>query len=58
MEHAIGTRIIIEVVEDTEDIACEGCIFGNILDCNRLCDGYERTDGKNIIYKEVTDEIQ
>ena len=54
MEHAIGTRITLEVVENKEGI-CKGCFFKERgISCGSVqCDLHERTDRKNIIYKEV-----
>lgn len=59
MEHAIGTRITLpdgrqaEVVEKVW--RCEGCIFKNEVCFNLLCFAEDRTDQKNIIYKEIKD---
>lgn len=59
MEHAIGTRITLEVVED-EKYTCIGCFFYNQRNvCNELgvkCLDEERTDHKNIIYKEIKED--
>lgn len=54
MEHKIGTRITLEVVEH-KTFTCEGCFFKIY---NKSCSCYhclptERADGKNIIYKEI-----
>lgn len=55
MEHAIGTKITLEVVEDN---SCEECFFAPV--CNAVfrvkCNKKERTDHKNIIYKEIKEE--
>ena len=59
-ELKIGERVIItlEVVEEKNYLPCEecffasfgnGCIVKDVLACNFL----ERSDGKNIIFKEV-----
>lgn len=57
MEHAIGTRITLEVVETENATSCDGCFFRGIAgNCMVRCIG--RTDGKNIIYKEVKEEKQ
>lgn len=62
MEHKIGTRITLEVVEidsENEENSCNGCVFDRIIDCIRPigweCGETTRTDHKNIIYKEVKD---
>lgn len=57
MEHAIGTRITLEVVEQKDD-SCKGCFFDDTyrgcFDCEIFdCMAAFRTDHKNIIYKEV-----
>lgn len=70
MEHAIGTRITLkdgrkaEVVEGPKQ-GCGECIFRKIPKCPYvkgvwMCRGLldERTDGKNIIYKEVKEETK
>lgn len=55
MEHKIGTKIILEVLEIKND-KCDGCYFDG-LSCNRpkdwICYSRQRTDHKNIIYKEI-----
>lgn len=60
MEHAIGTKITLEVVEidsENEENPCNGCVFYRIIDCVRPigweCEEVSRTDHKNIIYKEI-----
>lgn len=62
MEHAIGTRItledgrVIEVVEAPNRLyRCDSCIFDGCFEsCDSdKCSEYDRTDHKNIIYKEV-----
>lgn len=57
MEYKIGTRITLEVVEVKEN-SCKGCFFDGSK-CQRpfgwQCSEFKRTDGKNIIYKEVKD---
>lgn len=59
MEHAIGTRVTLEVVERTES-GCNGCFFGQGNDCSMFdnweCDGLLRKDKKNVIFKEVKEE--
>lgn len=60
MEQTIGTRITLEVVEQDNGY-CRGCYFNNensIMRCrdNRACKKEERTDGKDIIYKEVKED--
>lgn len=58
MEHAIGTRITLEVVEVNSD-NCDGCYFSelelHITDCARKmkCADCYRTDCKNVIFKEI-----
>lgn len=64
MEHAIGTKITLEVVKTTlevvesKDDRCDGCYFDHF--CNKpkdwICYSQERTDHKNIIYKEVKED--
>lgn len=55
MEHSIGTKITLEVVES--DKACEGCYFEELCeysgDIPIECWEKYRTDHKNIIYKEI-----
>lgn len=59
MQHKIGTRITLEdgrVVEVTETrgITCIGCVYDeDFCDGSRACGSRNRTDHKNIIYKEV-----
>lgn len=55
MEHAIGTRITLEVVESYK---CDECFFlyNNCCNASNMrCDKKMRKDGKNIIYKEIKD---
>lgn len=62
MEHAIGTKITLEVVENNE--SCEECIFSEFKVCykpERLGNRHDcfeeyRTDHKNIIYKEIKEK--
>lgn len=63
MEHRIGEIITLldgrkaEVVEDKELVQCRVCIFGKTSICKgRNCLGVLRTDGKNIIYKEIKED--
>lgn len=64
MEHTIGTRIMLDdgsMAEVVEDHICVGCIkcFFEDKDCLDFeCESSERTDGKNIIYKEIKKTIQ
>lgn len=52
-EFKVGERIIIEVVETTY-IACEDCFFAKEgYACPDNCSSTERSDGKNVIFKEV-----
>lgn len=58
MEHAIGTKITLEVVEGD---MCKGCFFdsaeeGCLRPFNSVCGGISRSDYKNIIYKEIKKE--
>lgn len=57
MEHAIGTRITLEVVEASKDYRCDGCFFdakdGCVETHGWCCLCRNRTDGKSIIYKEI-----
>ena len=63
MEHAIGTIVTLpdgrkaEVVEEIVQDSCEGCIYKNV-DCPKdyCCNDSDRTDHKNIIYKEVKND--
>lgn len=61
-EYKIGEQftINIETVERMEPMSCKDCIFSNNKDmqiCNRLaCLASERSDGKNVIFKEVSNE--
>ncbi len=60
MEHAIGTKITLEVVEKKER-TCEGCYFKS-YGCTRpfrwVCSKNLRTDHKHILYKEVKEETR
>ena len=73
MEHAIGEIVTLpdgrkaEVVESTKSkrySTCHKCVwFTSYPICPAVtlgwkCSKLDRTDHKNIIYKEVTDEIQ
>ncbi len=60
MEHAIGTLITLEVVEIDigKQHPCGGCFFKDISCLDYVCGKEYRTDGKNIIYKEVTEDKQ
>lgn len=57
MEHKIGTRITLEVVEQNR---CDGCFFfrdDKYFDCSPLaCVRGAREDGKSIIYKVIKEE--
>lgn len=57
MEHAIGKKITLEVVEGK---TCESCFFerGGVcaLSNNLECVADFRTDHKNIIYKEIEED--
>lgn len=52
-EFKVGERIILEVIETT-CIACEDCFFAKEeYACPDNCSSTERSDGKNVIFKEV-----
>lgn len=57
MEHAIGTKITLEVVEG---ISCKDCFFNYGQSCGKShdtkCAAFDRTDHKSIIYKEVKED--
>ncbi|MCQ2299715.1 MAG: hypothetical protein MJZ81_06295 [Bacteroidales bacterium] len=57
MEHAIGTRITLEVVERTKARGCNDCFFGKEGDCivfeTLECDKFFRADHKDIVYKLI-----
>ena len=55
MEHKIGTRITLEVVETESITLCCGCFFRDKCTENRSkgCSAKSRTDGKSIIYKKI-----
>ena len=57
MEHAIGTRITLEVVENKNQLSCEGCFFYEMMACppsaKGRCISLFRTDHKDIVYKEI-----
>lgn len=61
MEHAIGKKITLEVVESNVQENCDECDLAYIC-CQELssqrwqCVAEHRTDHKNIIYKEIKDE--
>lgn len=59
MEHAIGERITLEVVE-VKERTCNGCFFQKFYDCYEIgkCWDSFRTDNKNIIYKEIKEDKQ
>lgn len=60
MEHAIGTRITLEVVEVEARNGCNGCVFDRGIDCQKPVEWYcgetNRKDHKYIIYKKVKEE--
>ena len=52
-ELKVGERIILEVVE-VECISCQDCFFAKEGEaCHEYCSASDRSDGKNIIFKEV-----
>lgn len=57
MEHAIGKKITLEVVEGN---GCDGCFFVNGDEClapfTQVCKYKARKDHKNIIYKLIKEE--
>lgn len=59
MEHATGTRITLEVVE-VKHHTCEGCFFEKACeywsDYFLDCECNNRSDHKNVIYKEVKED--
>lgn len=59
-ELKIGERvsIILEAIEEKNSLPCEECFFasfgnGCIVKDVLACNAYERSDGKNVIFKEV-----
>lgn len=59
-ELEIGEKVVIEVVEASNaNDPCDGCCFNSEYRCKKnvqifgSCFGDRRSDGKNIIYKEV-----
>lgn len=62
MEHKIGEIVTLpdgrkaKVVEDTTGAGCTKCFLDD-KDCHQFkCRASERTDHKNIIYKEIKEE--
>ena len=50
-ELKVGQRITLDVIEQ---IDCDGCFFFDGGICySPHCESYERSDGKNVIFKEV-----
>ena len=49
-ELKVGEKITLEVVENP---TCKGCYFADLEFCPHGCVIQERSDGKNIIFKEV-----
>lgn len=58
MEHAIGTKITLEVVEVEKGKVCQGCYYENISCCGHKCMDIQRADHKNVIYKEIKQETK
>ena len=57
-EYKIGERIVLEVQENpmTDIESCNGCYFENTPmfgTCYRMCDARLRSDGTNIMFKEL-----
>lgn len=56
MEHRIGEVVTLpdgRKVEVVEGFGCKKCVFAKCICNDRFCSPTYRTDGKNIIYKEV-----
>ena len=53
LDYPIGTRLVIEIVES--ECTCDECCFFGTCDgeCDEMCNEYNRSDGKNTIYKLV-----
>ena len=52
-ELKVGERVILEVVEATS-FSCQDCFFAKEGEaCHEHCSSSDRSDGKNIIFKEV-----
>ena len=52
-ELKVGERIILEVVE-VKCISCQDCFFAKEGEaCHEHCSASDRSDGKNIIFKEI-----
>lgn len=59
-EFKVGEKITLEVIEQ---IGCSGCFFFDKGSCYSpfmsdrteifTCESYERSDGKNVIFKEI-----
>lgn len=50
----VGERIVLEVVESKCTFDCDGCFFASDdIPCTGICCSFERSDGKNVIFKEV-----
>ena len=49
----VGERIVLEVVESKYTFDCDGCFAGDDIPCTGICCDFERSDGKNVIFKEV-----
>ena len=62
-ELKVGERVTLEVIEQNVSNGCDDCFFGYDDICynptyNGWCDGFqceqkERSDGKNVIFKEI-----
>lgn len=51
-ELKVGERVVLEVVE-TETVACTGCFFDSKNICSVGLKCANRSDGKNVIFKQV-----
>lgn len=52
-ELKVGERITLEVVE-VKCISCQDCFFAKEGEaCHEHCSASDRSDGKNIIFKEI-----
>lgn len=52
-ELKVGEKIILEVVE-VKCISCQDCFFAKEGEaCHEYCSASDRSDGKNVIFKEV-----
>ena len=54
-ELKVGERVVLEVVESNNHFwDCENCFFaGDDIRCTGICCSFDRSDHKNIVFKEV-----